>query len=70
MGNNPRVEEPYDLSTDHTVLLGVDFQQGFGDRAWEHTPDALAAVQPSACGDQVAGRWWTGGHVSGDLLPR
>jgi biuret amidohydrolase len=44
MGNNPRVEEPYDLSPDHTVLLGVDFQQGFGDGAWEHTPDALAAV--------------------------
>jgi isochorismate hydrolase len=44
MGNNPRVEEPYDLSPDHTVLLGVDFQQGFGDGAWEHTPDAPAAV--------------------------
>jgi biuret amidohydrolase len=44
MGNNPRGEEPYDLSPDHTVVLGVDFQQGFGDGAWEHTPDALAAV--------------------------
>lgn len=44
MGSNPRVEAPYDLSPDHTVLLGVDFQQGFGDGAWEHTPDALAAV--------------------------
>lgn len=44
MGNNPRVEEPYDLSPEHTVLLGVDFQQGFGDGAWEHTPDAPAAV--------------------------
>lgn len=44
MGNNPRVEEPYDLSPGHTVLLGVDFQQGFGDGAWEHTPDAVAAV--------------------------
>lgn len=44
MGNNPRVEEPYDLNPDDTVLLGVDFQQGFGDGAWEHTPDALAAV--------------------------
>lgn len=44
MGNNPRVEEPYDLRPDHTVMLGVDFQQGFGDRAWEHTPDAPAAV--------------------------
>ncbi len=44
MGNNPRVEEPYDLNVTHTVLLGVDFQQGFGDGAWEHTPDAAAAV--------------------------
>lgn len=44
MGNNPRVEEPYHLSPSHTVMLGVDFQQGFGDGAWEHTPDALAAV--------------------------
>jgi biuret amidohydrolase len=44
LGNNPRVEGPYDLSTGHTVMLGVDFQQGFGDGAWEHTPDALAAV--------------------------
>jgi nicotinamidase-related amidase len=44
MGNNPRVEEPYDLSPDHTVMLGVDFQQAFGDGAWEHTPDAPAAV--------------------------
>lgn len=44
MGNNPRVEEPYDLSPDHTVLLGVDLQQGFGDGAWEHTPDAPTAV--------------------------
>src|SRR6476659_9280859 len=45
MGSNPRVEPPYDLSPDHTVLLGVDFQQGFGDGAWEHTPDAPAAVE-------------------------
>ena len=44
MGNNPRVEEPYDLNPDHAVMLGVDFQQGFGDGAWEHTPDARAAV--------------------------
>ena len=44
MGNNPRVEEPYDLRPDHTVMLGVDFQQGFGDGAWEDVPDALAAV--------------------------
>jgi nicotinamidase-related amidase len=44
MGNNPRVEEPYDLSPDHTVMLGVDFQQGFRDGGWEHTPDAAAAV--------------------------
>ncbi len=44
MGNNPRVEEPYDLSPDHTVMLGVDFQRAFGDGAWEHTPDAPAAA--------------------------
>ena len=44
MGNNPRVEEPYDLSPDHTVMLGIDFQQGFSDGGWEHTPDAPAAV--------------------------
>ena len=44
MGNNPRVEEPYDLSPERAVLLGVDFQQGFGDGAWEHTPGAAAAV--------------------------
>ncbi len=44
MGNNPRLEEPYDLSPERTVLLGVDFQQGFGDGAWEHTPDAAAAA--------------------------
>ncbi|MGD9961005.1 cysteine hydrolase family protein [Nocardioides sp.] len=44
MGNNPRVEEPYDLDPGHTVLLGIDFQLAFGDQAWEHTPDADAAV--------------------------
>ena len=58
MGNNPRVEEPYDLSPDHTVLLGVDFQQGFGDGAWEHTPDAPEAVanfQKAAAGWRSAG---------------
>jgi len=44
MGSNPRVEEPYDLSPGHTVMLGVDFQLGFGDGAWEHTPGAPAAV--------------------------
>ncbi len=44
MGNNPRVEEPYDLSPTHTVMLGIDFQKGFADGGWEHTPDAAAAV--------------------------
>jgi biuret amidohydrolase len=44
MGNNPRIEEPYELTLERTVVLGVDFQQGFGDGAWEHTPDAAAAV--------------------------
>jgi biuret amidohydrolase len=44
MGSNPRMEEPYNLTPERTVLLGIDFQQGFGDGAWEHTPDAAAAV--------------------------
>ena len=44
MGNNPRVENPYDLSPGHTVLLGVDFQQAFGEGAWEDTPGATGAV--------------------------
>jgi biuret amidohydrolase len=44
MGSNPRIDEPYDLSPERTVVLGVDFQQGFGDGAWEHTPDAAEAV--------------------------
>jgi nicotinamidase-related amidase len=61
MGNNPRVEEPYDLSPGHTVMLGVDFQQGFGNGAWEHTPDAPAAVSNFA---KAAARWrGAGGRV-------
>jgi nicotinamidase-related amidase len=61
MGTNPRVEEPYDLSPDHTVLLGVDFQQGFGDGAWEHTPDAAVAVSHF---HQAAAHWrGAGGRV-------
>jgi nicotinamidase-related amidase len=56
MGNNPRVEDPYDLSPDHTVLLGVDFQRGFGDGAWEHTPDVPAAV----AGFRAAAASWRG----------
>jgi nicotinamidase-related amidase len=44
MGSNPRVEDPYDLSPDHTVLLGIDFQQGFSAGGWEDTPDAASAV--------------------------
>jgi nicotinamidase-related amidase len=44
MGHNPWHEEPYDLSRERTIVLGVDFQQGFGDEAWEHTPDAADAV--------------------------
>jgi nicotinamidase-related amidase len=61
MGNNPRVEEPYDLSPVHTVVLGIDFQQGFGSGAWEHTPDALAAVSNFA---KAAASWrGAGGRV-------
>jgi nicotinamidase-related amidase len=44
MGSNPRIEDPYDLAPDHTVLVGIDFQQGFSDGGWEHTPDAASAV--------------------------
>jgi ureidoacrylate peracid hydrolase len=61
MGSNPRVEDPYDLSPDHTVLLGLDFQIGFGDGAWEHTPDAPAAVANFRA---AAGSWrGAGGRV-------
>lgn len=60
MGDNPRVEEPYDLAPDHTVMLGVDFQLGFSDGGWEHTPDALAAVarfrEAAACWRSAGGR--------------
>lgn len=45
MGSNPRLEAPYDLDPGHTVLVGIDLQQGFGDGAWEHTPDAPTAVE-------------------------
>lgn len=60
MGSNPRVEEPYDLRPDHTVMLGVDFQLGFGDGGWEHTPDAPSAVarfrEAAACWRRAGGR--------------
>jgi len=61
MGNNPRLEELYDLSPERTVLLGVDFQQGFGDGAWEHTPDAAAAV--TNFGEAAASWRRAGGRV-------
>lgn len=61
MGNNPRIEPPYDLSPQRTVLLGVDFQQAFGNGRWEHTPDAGAAV---ANFRGAAARWrGAGGRV-------
>jgi len=60
MGSNPRIEDPYDLGPDHTVLLGVDLQQGFSDGGWEHTPDAAAAVarfrEAAASWRRVGGR--------------
>ena len=61
MGNNPRIEEPYDLRPSHTVLLGVDFQLGFCEGGWEDTPGATAAVENF----RVAARAWraAGGHV-------
>lgn len=61
MGNNPRVEDPYDLSPTHTVLLGIDFQQGFADGGWEHTPDAAAAV--ARFGEAAAAWRGAGGRV-------
>jgi nicotinamidase-related amidase len=61
MGSNPRVEEPYDLHPNHTVMLGVDLQLGFGDGAWEHTPNAPMAVEQF----RAAARSWraSGGRV-------
>lgn len=44
MGANPRLEAPYDLDPTHTVLLGIDFQQAFGEGAWEDVPGANAAI--------------------------
>lgn len=58
MGNNPRIQEPFDLRPDHTVLLGVDFQLAFGDGAWEHTPDAPAAFA-NFC--EASARWRAAG---------
>ena len=61
MGSNPRVEAPYDLAPTTPSCSGVDFQQGFGDGAWEHTPDAPAAV---ATFRAAASAWrGAGGHV-------
>jgi nicotinamidase-related amidase len=60
MGSNPRIEDPYDLAPDHTVLLGIDFQQGFSDGGWEHTPDAALAVarfrEAAECWRSAGGR--------------
>lgn len=58
---NPRVEPPYDLSPQHTVLLGIDFQQAFGEGAFEHVPGATAAIE----GFRVAATAWraAGGQV-------
>lgn len=41
---NPRIQAPYDVSPGRTVLLGIDFQQAFGEGAWEHVPGANRAV--------------------------
>lgn len=52
MGSNPRVEEPYDLSPDHTVMLGVDFELGFGDGAWERPGRRGGGREvPRVCGE-------------------
>lgn len=61
MGSNPRIEPPYDLDPGHTVMLGIDFQQGFADGGWEHVPDAPAAVENFR---RAAAAWRAaGGHV-------
>lgn len=44
MGSNPRTEAPYDVDPSHTVLLGVDYQQAFGEGCWEEVPGANAAL--------------------------
>jgi hypothetical protein len=54
MGNNPRVEEPYDLSPDHTVMLGVDFQQGFRGGVGS-TPLTPLRRSPASAGQRRAG---------------
>jgi len=59
--NNPRVEPPYDLSPDHTVLLGVDYQQAFGEGAWEEVPGANVAIAQMR---RAAHAWrTTGGRI-------
>ena len=58
---HPRVESPYDLSPHRTVLIGIDFQQAFGEGAWEDVPGASAAIDNF----RVAARSWrsAGGRV-------
>lgn len=61
MPTKPRIDEPYELTVERTVLLGVDYQRGFGDGAWEHTPGAEAAVERFR---RAAGSWRrAGGQV-------
>src|SRR5690625_1928787 len=43
-GSNPRTYPPLSLAVVETVLIGIDFQQGFGPHGREYTPHALEAV--------------------------
>lgn len=43
-GSNPRTFPPLTFDVGDTVLLGVDYQQGFGPTGMEYTPHAPAAV--------------------------
>lgn len=64
---NPRLAPKYPLTPEKSVLLGIDFQQGFGPDSWEHTPHAESAVANFA---QLARSWRKAGgkvihvHVS------
>jgi nicotinamidase-related amidase len=42
--SHPRIEPPYDLSPHRAALVGIDFQQAFGEGAWEDVPGAAAAI--------------------------
>ncbi|HLS49827.1 MAG TPA: isochorismatase family cysteine hydrolase [Actinomycetaceae bacterium] len=60
-GSNPRSFPPLTLAPERAVLLGIDFQQGFGPDGMEYTPGAPGAV---AAFRRAAQTWREhGGHV-------